>query len=110
MAVLSIHNPTTTQTSQTTYSLSFTDSPAYLHEHFPDSPVFPAYIQLDWITHIVKERNPRIRSIHFSQVRFSEMLTPDKDISIEMKEKDDAITFKILGDNALHTRGTVTLQ
>lgn len=89
------------------FSLIFNSTPAYLADHFPDNPVYPAFAQLDWILTAARHLKPQLDTFKFSSVKFKKPLTPDRHPIINCKQTDGKISFSITDGTSCFTTGTL---
>lgn len=71
-----------------------------LPEHFPGSPVVPAYMQLQWLEQILDSKIPALQIKRFADVKFLQAINPPQSVVVEVvTSKGENFEFRMFSVN-----------
>lgn len=72
-----------------TWSCSVPEDLVYLRGHFPESPLVPGVVQLDWVLKLAAERLDGRRVARVEALKFNEPLLPGQEFTLRVEDRAD---------------------
>lgn len=83
--------------------------------HFPNHPVLPGLIQLEWADHFSQSLAPEASLKNIEKLKFSRLLLPDCNVQLQLQRisvKDETIKiqFRLFDDEGNYSSGNLNYQ
>ncbi len=88
--------------------LQIPTSLAWFDGHFPDDPILPAVVQIDWVTHFGADLgfDPR-RFSGMDRLKFRSVITPETALVLRLEAAGDVLRFSYESASGIHSKGTI---
>jgi 3-hydroxymyristoyl/3-hydroxydecanoyl-(acyl carrier protein) dehydratase len=81
---------------------------AWFDGHFPDEPILPAVVQVDWAIHFGQSLGfEPDQFAGFARLKFMAIIQPDMLVRLRMTTSETALGFAYESSAGLHSKGTV---
>ena len=87
----------------------------YFKGHFPAAPILPAFMQIHFVMYFAAKYWPHVVTgidSYFetiSRLKFTNILTPGVNVSLEVTKTEKSLKFKYYNDKAVFSSGSVNL-
>lgn len=79
--------------------------------HFPDNPIIPAVVQLDYARRLLHQWRPEIRLVAIPHAKFRQPLRPEQDFSINLSVLDaDSVRFECIRAGEMLATGLFRIE
>lgn len=95
---------------RTRYRVIYPATPAFLTHHFPETPLYPLFIQLQWIQLISRVDNLFPSHYELTSIRCKKPLFPEHDIYITISRRQEKTQFSIDTEEYQCTTGTICVE
>lgn len=98
-----------------TLSMVFLPDSEYFKGHFPAAPILPAFMQIHFVMYFAAKYWPHVVSsmdAYFetiSRLKFTNILAPGVNVSLEVTKADKTLKFKYFNDKAVFSSGVLNL-
>lgn len=84
---------------------------AYLEGHFPDAPIVPGVVQIDWAIQLAaRYLQLELEAGTQFQVKYRRLLLPDRQITLTLRCKNDHLRFDYADHGELLSSGSIRLK
>lgn len=92
--------------------LSIPENLDYFKGHFPQSPILPGVVQLDWAVMFArKEFNIDFDVKDIEVLKFQVVIVPGQNLSLHLTQKsDEKVTFSYISDKGKHASGRIVFD
>ncbi len=80
---------------------------AWFDGHFPDDPILPAVVQIDWIIRFAGSGLDRSRFSGLHRLKFLAVIAPDTVLKLSTRTANEALEFTLESRANLHSKGTI---
>lgn len=86
---------------------------SYFQGHFPNAPILPGVVQLDWAYELglqyLAVSQSAIKEVQI--LKYQYVIQPDMDITLKLEKKTDhKFTFQYLSEKGSHASGRIVLE
>jgi len=78
--------------------------------HFPDHPLVPAAMQLEWMLAALPDDEKAVTQWTVQSAKFLKPLAPGDDANIVVSRKDNAFRVEISNKDGLHAHATIRIS
>lgn len=81
----------------------------FFQGHFPDSPILPGVVQVDWVISFANEffNLAKEKLTQIAQVKFTKVIKPESHLQLSIKLDKDQLTFKYYHHDTLYSSGKI---
>lgn len=94
-----------------TLSLSIPAELIFFQGHFPNAPILPGVVQLDWALYFAHQffHIKREEFLHIDQLKFTQVIKPNATLFLELKLEGEVLTFKYFNRDSgvVHSLGKI---
>lgn len=99
--------------SETTINFYIQEDISYFRGHFPEAPVLPGVVQLDWALYFARKymgiSSNMVKSVEV--LKFQLVVQPLQDLMLHMVKKSDyKFSFKFTSKKGVHASGRVLIE
>jgi 3-hydroxymyristoyl/3-hydroxydecanoyl-(acyl carrier protein) dehydratase len=97
---------------EVTLKLSIAPDTHWFTGHFPDEPVLPGVVQVDWALHYAEEIGFSPASfVGFSRVKFKAVVRPETELELNIRcSGDKSYRFSFSSGSTLYSEGAVNCR
>jgi len=81
---------------------------AWFDGHFPDDPILPAVVQIDWVTYFGADLGFDSRRFSgMDRLKFRSVITPETSLILRLEAAGDALHFSYESASGIHSKGAI---
>ncbi|MEE8059050.1 MAG: hypothetical protein V3T17_14625 [Pseudomonadales bacterium] len=85
---------------------------AWFEGHFPEAPVLPGVVQIDWVMHFIKDLKLVGEFSGVSRMKFMRLIQPDAQLKLSLSATVDStsVSYRFYDDNGSYASGNILLK
>jgi|SRR6056297_1433802 len=95
-----------------TLELCILEDIVYFSGHFPNQPILPGIVQLDWALHYANEylciNKEKFR--HIQQMKFTQVIPPNTKLFLDIRLESEILSFKYYHKNTVYSLGKLRIK